>query len=262
MDITGSYLGRIKKWVSDLLATHTAISNAHHTPTVKYTDNEAKAALENSDPTFTTCKVSNLNEGEITFSNSLHQIITDNALFWDNVNKRLGINTQTPADKIHLHDGIFRITSAAINAYLFRGFTNGGPTDSLGIAIYDSTDTNAPYLWIAVAGSSWGGPTGKIVFASHKNVGTVKDIWIYANDNLVPSSPNLLIEANTNRVCIGGTTPTAKLDINSDILRLRTAKTPATAGAAGNTGDMCWDTNYIYICVAANTWKRVSITTW
>ncbi len=59
-----------------------------------------------------------------------------------------------------------------------------------------------------------------------------------------------------------GATPTAKMDINSDILRLRTAKTPASAGAAGNQGDICWDANYIYACVATNTWKRAALATW
>ena len=63
-------------------------------------------------------------------------------------------------------------------------------------------------------------------------------------------------------VGIGITTPTAKLDINSDILRLRTAKTPATAGASGNAGDICWDSSYFYICVATNTWKKAELLTW
>jgi len=63
-------------------------------------------------------------------------------------------------------------------------------------------------------------------------------------------------------VGIGTTGPTALLDINSDILRLRTAKTPATSGAAGNAGNICWDSDYIYICVATNTWKRVAIASW
>ncbi len=67
---------------------------------------------------------------------------------------------------------------------------------------------------------------------------------------------------STGNVGIGITTPTAKLDINSDILRLRTAKTPATAGASGNAGDICWDSSYFYICVATNTWKRSAIATW
>jgi len=56
--------------------------------------------------------------------------------------------------------------------------------------------------------------------------------------------------------------PTAKVDINSDIIRLRTAKTPASASATGNAGDICWDSNYIYACIAANTWKRAALSTW
>lgn len=63
-------------------------------------------------------------------------------------------------------------------------------------------------------------------------------------------------------VGIGTATQTAKLDINSDILRLRTAKTPATAGAAGNTGDMCADANYFYRCVSTNSWKRAALNVW
>lgn len=38
--------------------------------------------------------------------------------------------------------------------------------------------------------------------------------------------------------------------------------TPASAGAAGSEGRICWDASYIYVCVATNTWKRVAIATW
>lgn len=40
------------------------------------------------------------------------------------------------------------------------------------------------------------------------------------------------------------------------------SQTPASATAIGTTGDIAWDTNYIYVCVNTNTWKRSSITTW
>lgn len=56
--------------------------------------------------------------------------------------------------------------------------------------------------------------------------------------------------------------PTAVVDIVSDIIRLRTSKTPASAAATGNQGDICWDANYIYVCTATDTWKRVDIATW
>jgi len=61
---------------------------------------------------------------------------------------------------------------------------------------------------------------------------------------------------------LGTTTPTSALDINSNSFRVRTAKTPASATDTGNAGDICWDSNYIYICVTTNTWKRSAITTW
>jgi hypothetical protein len=38
--------------------------------------------------------------------------------------------------------------------------------------------------------------------------------------------------------------------------------TPASATAAGTTGQVRWDANYIYVCVATNTWKRAPISAW
>lgn len=38
--------------------------------------------------------------------------------------------------------------------------------------------------------------------------------------------------------------------------------TPATSGATGKLGDIRIDANYIYVCVATNTWKRSAISTW
>jgi hypothetical protein len=56
--------------------------------------------------------------------------------------------------------------------------------------------------------------------------------------------------------------PTNPVDIYSSNPRIRTSRTPASAAAAGNQGEICWDANYIYVCTAANTWKRVAIATW
>ena len=37
---------------------------------------------------------------------------------------------------------------------------------------------------------------------------------------------------------------------------------PASAAATGIAGTVTWDSSYIYVCVATNTWKRVAISTW
>lgn len=37
---------------------------------------------------------------------------------------------------------------------------------------------------------------------------------------------------------------------------------PANASATGTLGEIRIDANYIYVCVATNTWKRAGIATW
>jgi hypothetical protein len=34
---------------------------------------------------------------------------------------------------------------------------------------------------------------------------------------------------------------------------------PANSGATGTVGDIGWDSSFIYVCTAANTWKRVAL---
>jgi hypothetical protein len=70
-------------------------------------------------------------------------------------------------------------------------------------------------------------------------------------------------------VGIGTTTPTDKLDVDGNAIRVRTSQTPASSSADGYTGEIAWDSNYIYICVSgdgpgggADSWKRAAISTW
>ena len=45
-------------------------------------------------------------------------------------------------------------------------------------------------------------------------------------------------------------------------LRFKTSSTPASSSATGTTGAIEYDADYIYICTATDTWKRVAISTW
>ena len=53
-----------------------------------------------------------------------------------------------------------------------------------------------------------------------------------------------------------------ELDISGDTILLRTPKTPAASNSTGIKGQIAWDTSYIYICTATNTWERAAIATW
>lgn len=52
------------------------------------------------------------------------------------------------------------------------------------------------------------------------------------------------------------------VDVNGKILRLRTSKTPASAAATGNAGEICWDSGFLYVCVATDTWVRATLASW
>jgi len=58
-----------------------------------------------------------------------------------------------------------------------------------------------------------------------------------------------------------GSNDVLDMDAGNNEFRLRD-KTPASAGAAGTIGEICWDTSYVYVCIATDTWKRVAIDTW
>lgn len=86
--------------------------------------------------------------------------------------------------------------------------------------------------------------------------------WTGATTTTAIGTERASIDSSGNLLIGTGVTATAALDVNSDIIRLRTSKTPASSGASGNAGDICWDANYIYVCTATNTWERAAIATW
>jgi hypothetical protein len=78
-----------------------------------------------------------------------------------------------------------------------------------------------------------------------------------------PSSEFVRIDSS-GRLLVGTASDSggALLQVNGDRVRIATAKTPASSGATGTTGEIAWDADYIYVCTATNTWKRTAISTW
>lgn len=104
---------------------------------------------------------------------------------------------------------------------------------------------------------------------SGSNVGS--DFYINArSDAAVDLGVALFIKRSTGNVLIGSTTDDGanKLQVNGtgafagNQIGIATAQTPASATATGTTGTVCWDSSYIYVCTATNTWKRSAIATW
>lgn len=69
------------------------------------------------------------------------------------------------------------------------------------------------------------------------------------------ASPGFTFDKSTNNVTVANTLSVANF-------RFTASNPPLTALSPGVTGTVAWDSNYIYVCVATNTWKRVQIATW
>jgi len=96
---------------------------------------------------------------------------------------------------------------------------------------------------------------------SSGNAGSDFAIVRYSDAGAAMDTPFSIKRSNAY-VGVGTNAPTAPLDVNNSKIRLRTPTTPASATATGNQGDIVWDTDYLYICVATNTWKRTPLSTW
>jgi hypothetical protein len=162
----------------------------------------------------------------------------------------VGIGTASPVEPLH----VSRLGGADATLPAFDGntaivTTPGGTTTSSGSAITIHSN---------VSGSS------SINFSDTNDADIGRISYSHSADSMlinVNNSERMRITSSGN-VGIGTSDPTNALDVNSDSIRVRTSQTPATAGATGNQGEIAWDADYIYICVATNTWKRVAISTW
>lgn len=51
-------------------------------------------------------------------------------------------------------------------------------------------------------------------------------------------------------------------DMEVKALKITVTGTPSASNATGTTGAVLWDSDYIYICVATNTWMRAPLDSW
>lgn len=82
------------------------------------------------------------------------------------------------------------------------------------------------------------------------------------NDNNEALDTPFFIKRSSGNVGLGTQSPQRRLDINDSRIRLQKSFTPASSTATGLQGDIAWDADYVYVCVADNTWKRTALETW
>lgn len=77
----------------------------------------------------------------------------------------------------------------------------------------------------------------------------------FNDSGLSGGSLGFTFNKTTNNVTIANTLSVASI-------RFTASNPPTNANDPGLAGTITWDSSYIYVCVATNTWKRVAIATW
>lgn len=98
------------------------------------------------------------------------------------------------------------------------------------------------------------------------NAGPVEGPGEYAMLNILNTKGIVVftIWDSHRTVGIGTTSPSitgsGKLHVSGDTARVFDAtNTPSSSSASGYIGEMRFDSNYLYICVTSNTWKRIAL---
>jgi hypothetical protein len=95
-------------------------------------------------------------------------------------------------------------------------------------------------------------------FSVTDTLATSKDVGFIKSNILDVNAQDSNIEIGVSR----SNAVTTGIIITHDTIRQPVARTPASASATGDVGEMCWDSTYFYRCVATNTWKRIALATW
>jgi len=161
--------------------------------------------------------------------------------------------------------GIGTVSPASLLTVVRNGTVVSAGLDSSTALTVQSTGSAGSSTHLNIlAGST--GSTGQSVltFGDSDNPSIGRILYRHANDSLAveTNAAERIRVTSAGNVGIGTDVPTTLLDVNSNAVRLRTARTPASAAATGAQGEISWDADYIYVCTATDTWKRAALSTW
>jgi hypothetical protein len=164
----------------------------------------------------------------------------------------VGIGTTVPSELFHVKGGNFRLEDNSKNLT----FT----PDALSTLTDIETD-NIGIQFISANG----------LFRFNRTSGTPDRALIYVNSGVNrldltgnSTGAEILSLTSGNKVGIGTTSPTisgtGKLHSAGDTARVfDTSRTPASSSEACNTGEITFDSSFIYVCVSSNTWKQATL---
>ena len=175
----------------------------------------------------------------------------------------VGIGTTSPLTTLHVHadsinDGAVTISQA----------DNSGDASQLDLSKARGSGASPT----AVQNSDFIGQVRMLGYDGD-SYDNFADIYVQASNTISTTSHPTKMVIRTTRE--NATSPTTALTIDetqnvkaegnleaNEALIIRNDVTPSSASDFGMKGEIRWDSNYIYICVENDTWKRVALSTW
>ena len=167
-----------------------------------------------------------------------------------------------------LFESVQSATSVKLTSNQIKTFTSSAPT-----FLVETANTNTPataatlsHQTSATAGVGIG---TRLAFqcetaASNNEIGAVLSA-VTTNVGSGTEAFNLqvlLMAAGATATAVATFNSNGNFGITGNTLNVPVSRTITLSSDTGTAGDICWDSLYIYVCIAANTWKRVAISTW
>lgn len=167
-----------------------------------------------------------------------------------------------------LYESVQSATSVKLSSDQIKAFANSVPTLLVETA-NTATPATAAILSHQTSGTAAAGIGTRLAFqcetsASNNKIGALLSA-VTTNVGSGTEAFNLqvlLMAAGAAAAAVATFNSNGNFGITGNTLNIPVTRTPASASATGTAGDICWDSSYIYVCVATNTWKRTAIATW
>ena len=173
-------------------------------------------------------------------SSGTYSIVTDNSNNW---NTAYGWGNHASAGYLTS----YTVTASDLNSISITALSD---VNTAGASVNDVLKWNGS-AWTAQADATGGGGGGANVTISDTAPGgaSVGDLWWESDKGRL-------------KIYYQDVDTTQWVDASPPLAPALSSNAPSTASSAGSAGDIRYDSGYVYVCIATNTWKRAALTTW
>jgi hypothetical protein len=154
----------------------------------------------------------------------------------------------------NISNAVYATTAGTVTTNAQPNITSVGTLSSLTVTANISTSGNVVV-------------TGNVEPGNVTSTGLLRGLTVLATGNLVGGNANITNSVNANTftsanvftTTIFANTVSTTGNVNISGILSSPQKTKAS-NDPGTVGEICWDSGYIYVCIAGNTWARAGLT--